>query len=53
MINIEKLDFWIACQLDDIKQEYDKEPSDYLYGAMKAYQAMSAQLSLVWCSCDD
>lgn len=53
MIDYEKFDFWISCQLDDIKEAYMKEPTQYLYGAMKAYEATIAQLKLVWGSCND
>ena len=53
MIDLDKLSFWIGCQLDDIREQYEQTPTQYLYGALKAYGAMSAQLALIEGGCDD
>lgn len=47
MIDYDKLFFWIGCQFDDIKEAYNKNPSDYMFGCLKSYEAILAQLNLV------
>ncbi len=51
MIDYEKLNFWLGCQIDDIQEAYDEKPSEYLYGALKAYKCISSQLNMVWANC--
>lgn len=50
-MNLEKLDYWIACQLDDInekiKEGVNEDSFEYLVGAKHAYEAIRSQMTLV------
>lgn len=46
-INLEKLDYWLACQLDDINEAIKEDLCEYLWGAKHAYEAIRSQLILV------
>ena len=54
-MNLEKLDYWIACQLDDtnerikenVKEGINIDAFKYLIGAKHAYEAIRAQMTLV------
>ena len=46
-MNLEKLDYWIGCQLDDIDEAIKKAHSEYLWGAKHAYEAIRSQMTLV------
>jgi hypothetical protein len=50
-MNLEKLDYWIACQLADINERLKEgvvsDSFEYLIGAKHAYEAIRAQMTLV------
>jgi hypothetical protein len=50
-MNLEKLDYWIVCQLDDINERLKEgvisDSFEYLIGAKHAYEAIRAQMTLV------
>lgn len=47
MIDYETLSYWIGSQFGNIKDAFYENPSDYLYGALKAYESINSQIELV------
>lgn len=48
MIDIEKLDYYLGCQLDDLNDLLkEQQHNERLIGAIKAFEMIRAQISLM------
>lgn len=52
-IDLDKLMSWIGIQLDDLNAIYEAMGNDKAYGAIKAYEAIRAQIRLMTEVCNE